>query len=434
MQRTRTSLNLQRPVSRQAKYIVSSPIGCYTEYMTLAFAQDNRKKLVDAFSKKLIVVTAYSQMQRSNDASFTFEQEANFLYLTGIDVPDWRVIIDGQDNKLWLVAPDVDSLHQTFDGSLSWDDATRISGIENIITSKQANELLIELSKKYKTVYTLGKDPYSNHYDFHQNPAGQNLRRYLKSYFSDIKDCRLELAQLRAIKKPAEIRAIRKAIALTIDAFNLVKNKLPELKYEYEVEAEFSYYFKKNGAAGHAYDPIVAVAKNACTLHYIDNKDAIQKNTLLLLDIGARVGGYAADITRTYAISTPTSRQIEVHRAVEQAHHEIIELLKPGLAVVEYQKSVDCIMQHALITLGLLNDRTDVATYRKYFPHAISHGLGIDVHDSLGRPDKFAAGMILTVEPGIYIPEEGIGVRIEDDILITDTGYENLSARLSTSL
>jgi Xaa-Pro aminopeptidase len=401
--------------------------------MKSTFFSNNRLQLTHSLNK-LVILTAYHQMQRGNDAASKFEQEANFWYLTGIEAPDWRVIIDGQDNKLWLVAPDIDTIHQTFDGSLSWDDATRISGIENIVTSKQANELLIELSKKYKTVYTLGKDPYSNHYDFYQNPAGQNLRRYLKSYFSDIKDCRLELAQLRAIKKPAEIRATRKAIALTIDAFNLVKNKLLELEYEYEVEAEFSYYFKKNGASGHAYDPIVAGSKNACTLHYIDNNARLKNNSLLLIDIGARVDGYAADITRTYAIGTPTKRQIAVHEAVENAQKRIISLLLPGFSVIKYQEQVDEIMIDALVSLGLMKSRDDYTNYRKYFPHAIGHGLGIDVHDSLGKTLEFRPGMVLTVEPGIYIPEEGIGVRIEDDILITETGHENLSAALSTSL
>jgi len=119
---------------------------------------------------------------------------------------------------------------------------------------------------------------------------------------------------------------------------------------------------------------------------------------------------------------------------VENAQQQIILLLRPGLSVAEYHEKVDDIMTNALISLKLMKSRDDTTNYRKYFPHSISHGLGIDVHDSLGKPDAFKAGMVLTVEPGIYIPEEGIGVRIEDDILITDTGCENLSAALATSL
>ncbi|MBC7565055.1 M24 family metallopeptidase, partial [Candidatus Saccharibacteria bacterium] len=151
----------------------------------------------------------------------------------------------------------------------------------------------------------------------------------------------------------------------------------------------------------------------------------------VLLDIGARLNGYPADITRTYAHGDVSDRHKAVHLAVETAHHKIIALLKPGLNVKDYFHKVDKIMLVALHDLGLLKVEED---YRKYFPHSISHGLGIDVHDSLGGPEAFQPGMVLTVEPGIYIPEEGIGVRIEDDILITENGHENLSAGLPTSL
>lgn len=371
-------------------------------------------------------------MQRSNDAAFQLEQEANFWYLTGIEAADWWVIID--DDKSWLVAPDVDQAHQIFDGSLSWVEAKRISGVDEVLSRENADELLQTLARKHKAVYTLGTDPRAKHYDFVLNPAQKEMQKRLKKIFTEVRDCRQDLAKLRAIKQPHEITAMKKAIALTVDMFADVKKKLPELTTEYEVEAEFTYSFGKSGGVDHAYDPIVAGGKNACTLHYNNNKDQLNAGELLLIDIGARVDGYAADITRTYAIGTPTERQTAVHRAVETAHKAIIKLLRPGLSVTEYQTKVDTIMQDALISLDLLKDRKDHATYRKYFPHAISHGLGIDVHDSLGRPTELRPGMVLTVEPGIYIPEESIGVRIEDDILITDTGHLNLSGALPTSL
>jgi Xaa-Pro aminopeptidase len=153
-----------------------------------------------------------------------------------------------------------------------------------------------------------------------------------------------------------------------------------------------------------------------------------------LLDIGARAGGYAADITRTYAYGEPTKRQIEVHAAVRDAQQQIIQLIQPNVTVEQYQREVDTIMADALLRIGLMSNRDDTENYHKYFPHAISHGLGVDVHDSLGSPKYLLPGMVLTVEPGIYIPEEGIGVRIEDDILVTSSGNENMSRRLSTDL
>lgn len=395
--------------------------------------EHNRKRFEQAIGLGVVVLTAYSLQQRMNDAAFRFEQEANFWYLTGISAPNWQLIMDTDTGESWLVAPEVDAVHQVFDGSLSHSDAMDTSGIGTVLSPKDAEDVLKGLAKKYNTVYTLDKDPYEKHYDFALNPAQRALTRKLKQIFTGIADCRKQLAIQRAIKTPEEIGAIKDAIALTVQGFERVKTQLAKLRYEYEIEAEFTHEFRRNGAVGHAYDPIIASGKNACTLHYNDNQQELGSSELVLLDVGARVRGYAADITRTYALGTPTPRQVEVHAAVEKVHHAIIGLLRPGYSIAEYHREVDRMMKESLLDLGLLVSPDDTK-YRNYFPHAISHGLGIDVHDSLGGPLKFATGMVLTVEPGIYIPEEGIGVRIEDDILITDTGYENLSGALSTSL
>lgn len=399
--------------------------------MKAAFFSSNRQRIAHQLKGGIVVLGAYTQMQRGNDAAFTYEQEANFWYLTGIEAPDWEVIIDGTRGKSWLVQPKVSDIHEIFDGSLSAVEAKKISGVDDVLSRDAADTMLRDLAGKHSVVYAIGEHPAKEHYDFVSNPATKQLHASLSRIFSDVQDCRRDIARLRAIKQPEEIAAIKKAIKLTIGAFQDVKVLLPELKKEYEIEAEFSYAFRRAGAAGHAYDPIVAGGKNAVTLHYGKNNDALKQGSLVLLDIGARVDGYPADITRTYAVGVPTPRQVAVHAAVERAHKRIIALLKPGLGVSEYHESVDMIMKDALESLGLLNTPED---YRKYFPHAISHGLGVDVHDSLGGPTQFEASMVLTVEPGIYIPEEGIGVRIEDDILINETGHTNLSSALSTSL
>lgn len=398
------------------------------------FHSSNRQNIAKKLDGGLAILTAYSAVQRGNDASFQFEQEANFWYLTGIEAPDWWVIIDGTQDKSWLVRPGVSESHQVFDGSLSSDEAIKISGIDTVLANDEATQLLKEMTKKHKTVYALGDHPHVGYFDFVVNPAQRKTWEMLSSIFDNVQECRLDLARLRAIKQPAEIESIKKAIGLTIDAFNEIRTKLPEYNYEYEVEAEFSYYFRKHGAIGHAYDPIVAGGKNACTLHYNSNNDVLNPKGLLLLDIGARVDGYAADITRTYSLGEPTVRATQIHLEVEKAHKKIISLLKPDLSVRDYQNQVEIIMKQALVGLGLMASINDNDDYSRYFPHAISHGLGVDVHDSLGSPEVLLPGMVLTVEPGIYIPEEAIGVRIEDDILITETGHENLSERLQTSL
>lgn len=402
--------------------------------MNASFFKRNREQLAEKVQGGVIVLSAYAQMQRSNDMAFAFEQEANFWWLTGVDYPNWWMIMDGTRGKSWLVAPQISASHEIFDGSLSMDLAKEISGVNGVLSHDEAHDMLRDLSKKHSVVYALGEQPHAEHFDFILNPAIKSVRERVGRLFTTVQDCRKELAELRAIKQPDEIAAIKAAIAVTIDGFEVVKKKLLSSNYEYEVEAEFNYYFRTHGANGHAYDPIVAGGKNACTLHYIANSDKLKKRQLLLMDIGARSGGYAADITRTYAYGEPTRRQIDVHAAVQSAQQQIIALIQPNLSIEQYQRDVDKIMAEALLTLGLMTGPEDTESYHRYFPHAISHGLGVDVHDSLGSPKYLQPGMVLTVEPGIYIPEEGIGVRIEDDILVTPSGNVNMSQRLSTDL
>jgi len=402
--------------------------------MRSSFFTTNREQLIRQTNGGTIVLSAYAKMQRGNDAAFSFEQEANFWWLSGVDAPDWWLIIDGTRHKSWLVMPDVSDTSQIFDGSLSPEAAKERSGIDAIISHDEAVKILRDLANRHSVVHTLGDQQYAEYLGFTLNPAPKKMYDMLKRTFNVVQDCRKDLAQLRAIKQPEEVVALQQAIDVTIDAFNDVKSAINTFKYEYEIEAEFTYLFQRRGNAKHAYDPIVAAGKNACTLHYDENSAKLKKRELLLLDIGARQSGYPADITRTYAIGEPTKRQISVHAAVVTAQTRIISLLSPNLSVEQYQHEVDSVMVEALLSLGLMSSSRDLELYRRYFPHAISHGLGVDVHDSLGVPKYLQPGMVLTVEPGIYIPEEGIGVRVEDDILITQNGYMNLSARLSTEL
>lgn len=397
--------------------------------MKHVFFTANRSRLMEKVGG-LVVLAANGRMQSTNDTFFPFEQEANFWYLTGINEPDWMVICDGQ-RKSWLVAPDVDPVHQTFDGTLSYDDAKRISGVDDVVSLDDGRTLLRELARKHSVAHTLGDHPQKSHFNFYENPTQRQLFGLLERMFNSVQDCRKDLHRLRAIKQPDEITAIKKAIKLTGDAFTHVKQVLDGLKYEYEVQAEFDYLFARSNAR-HAYTPIVAAGKNACTLHYVSNDARLKRHQLVLMDVGARVDGYAADITRTYAYGEITQRQAAVHAGVTEARKSIIKLLGPGVSVEEYAREVDEIMKDLLHDLGLLKSRSDDETYRRYFSHAVSHGLGIDVHDSLGGPRTFEAGMVVTVEPGVYIEAENIGVRIEDDILITDNGHRNLSASLST--
>lgn len=379
-----------------------------------------------------IVITGHSAMQRRGDSAFAFSQEASFLWLTGINEADWWAIF--YNNELILVAPKRSDMQVIFEGGISQANVIASTQASRVIDPEEADSLLKKLSKEQRRVYTIGKHSHEKYDTFTKNPAQARLRRILGKYFAETDNCRPALARLRAIKTDAEVTLIRHAISATIDGFNQLKARLSDAKYEYQLEATLNAAFRETGAQGHAYDPIVAGAKNACTLHYSANQEVLPKNGLVLVDAGAVVDGYAADITRTYAVGRPTPRQAQVHAAVQAAHYRIIDLIKPGLSLKSYTDAADAIMKNALESLGLLADSSDDVQYRRYFPHAVSHGLGIDVHESLGGYDVFMPGMVLTVEPGVYIPEEGVGVRIEDDILVTADGSENLSAALATSL
>lgn len=394
--------------------------------------QRRRDALTKALGGGLVVLTAYDAMQLSGDMAAPFLQESNFWWLCAIEEPGWRLIIEpgAHGSKATLVRPARSQIQQIFDGATDEQSIKDNSGASMIIDVKDCEQYLRQLATKHTVVYT----PYARaiEHDFVSNPAQKDLSTQLKRLFTTTIDCTKQLAELRAVKSPEEIAAIRKAVKLTCHTFAAVRTQLETYRYEYEVEADMTREFRRVNAA-HAYEPIVAGGSHAVTLHYTKNHSRLAKQQLLLIDVGARVDGYAADITRTYC-ANPTKRQQQVHQAVQQASEKIIRLLRPDLPVAEYVEKVDDIMKDALGSLGLLPDRNDNDQYRRYFPHAVSHGLGIDVHDSLGSPRYFRPGMVLTVEPGIYIPEEGIGVRIEDDILITANGCENLSRGLPTAL
>lgn len=398
-------------------------------YMQPRFFEANRRALSMRLKGGLVVMSAHDKLQQRSDMAYRFTQEPNFWYLCGIDEPGWIVVIE-PNGKDFLIAPTKDDIHVTFDGATDIEAAIRTSGIRRVVDQTEGEQELRRLASLHSVVYSIDHPSYASHFDFSLNPAVTANKRRLERIFGKIQNCNRKINELRAIKQPEEIAIMKKAINLTVKEFQRVHSELSTYNYEYQIEASFSHGFRSNGSGGHAYEPIVAGGKNACTLHYNQNNAKLKKG-LVLLDIGASVGGYAADITRTYSYGEPSKRQRQVHRAVENAHVEIIRLLRPELGVEEYQSKVDSIMRDAIDSLGL---GSDDASLRKYFPHAVSHGLGIDVHDSLGAPKWFKENMVLTVEPGIYIPEESIGVRIEDDIQITANGHKNLSSRLSTGL
>jgi Xaa-Pro aminopeptidase len=395
------------------------------------FAGNRQHLLAGLKSHSFVALTAHGQMQRSDDTAYPFEQEANFWYLTGIDEAGWLLLIDVDAGREYLVAPQRTEVQRVFDGSLGTEAATRTSGVTEVLARKEGFMLLKNLVAGKQRAYILKPRPRRYH-GFYTNRAQHDLLERLHGVATE--DVRPKLAKLRAIKQVPELAAMQKAIDITAASLQALAAQLPAFKYEYEAEAWLGYEFRRRGAPGHAFEPIIATGENACTLHYIANDSPLKSGQLVVMDVGARFNHYSADITRTLAIGQPSARQLAIIAAVQRVHDEAIKLCYPGRPVKEYIQAVEVLMGAEQAKLGLIADATDRRSIYTYMPHAISHGLGIEVHDSLGQPEVFAAGMVLTVEPGIYIPTEGIGVRIEDDILITSDGPKILSASLPPRL
>ena len=404
------------------------------------FSQDffkaNREKLQQLLkSEDPIVVTANGLIQRGADSSYSFTQDSNFWYLTGISDPDITLVIDG--NREFLIVPIREGSRVTFDGQIDVASLTAISGISDIVNEATGWTRIDNLLEKTKRLATLAPAPsYIEQFGLYANPARSRLMERVGRHVSDLEliDIRTELANMRMIKQEQEIVAIQAAIDITIASLKDVLSK-PKgtYKYEYQIEADIAHGFRYRGSEGHAFEPIVAGGVRACTLHNITNDAAINMGDLVVLDVGASVCGYAADITRVYATTKPTKRQMDVFEAVKEAQSYAISLLKPGANLKTYESKVARFVGTKLKQLKLISNLND-ESIRHYFPHATSHFLGLNVHDVGDYQKPLQAGTVITVEPGIYIPEEGIGVRIEDDVLITKEGIDILSRNLPSKL
>lgn len=400
-------------------------------YFTAEFFKGNRQKLLEKSNSELIVVTANGLLQRNSDVNYPFQQDRSFWYLTGIDDPDVVLVIG--NGQPCLIVPEQSHIKDIFDGSIENTDLIKRSGITKVYSQKNGWKHLITLVKNSKSVSTLQTCPgYVKGIGMYTNPARSRLVKRLKSYNSQIAihDIRPYLAELRVIKQVEEINTIQKAVDITCKSFIEIQKAIDDFKFEYEIDAQLLSGFRRNSAIP-AYENIVASGKNACTLHYISNNDRIKSGSLVLIDAGAQCENYAADITRTFTTSGSTKRQYAVIDAVEEALKFGISQLKPGVSFKECEGEVRQFIGEKLLELGLISENSKEAI-QKYYPHS-PHYLGLDVHDVGNYDWPLKAGMVLTLEPGIYIPEENIGVRIEEDILITENSAVVLSQKLPTT-
>lgn len=407
---------------------------------TSDFFSGNRERLRQLFTGTApIVLTANGLMQRGADEAYPFQQDANFWYLTGITDPGVILVMDKA--KEYLIVPGRTESREAFDGAIDTAALTRISGISTVMGEREGWKTLYARINRVQHVATLGApSSYVDDWGLFTNPARAALVKQLRDKNPDIEllDLRTHLARMRMVKQPVEIEALQKAIDITIDTLKEVSRpkQLHGYAHEYELEADITRGFRKRGATGlmgHAFTPIVASGQHACTLHHITNDGALASDELIILDVGAQWQGYNADITRTIISTEPSRRQQAVYDAVLAVQDYAFSLLKPGVIFRDYEEQVVAFMGEKLRELGLIKTITEDSV-RKYFPHATSHYLGLNTHDVGDYERPLEPGVVMTVEPGIYIPEEGIGVRIEDDVLITADGIDILTKRLPRTL
>lgn len=403
----------------------------------------NRQHFVSNITPQSIVILhSNDEFPQSGDALLRFKQSPDLYYLSGID----------QEQSILILFPDspveqyreILFLKQTNEHIAVWeghkytkDEAKAASGIESIFWLDEYETILNLLLHYAETIYlnTNENDRYVHTVPYRDLRMALDLKTRFPLH--KYKRAAPILRRLRSIKSEIEITQIKKACEITESAFRRVLSFVKPGVGEYEIEAEIIHEFIKNRATGHAYNPIIASGASACVLHYNDNNKLCQAGEVILLDFGAEYGNYNADLSRSIPVSGRfTERQKNVYNADLRVMKFATGLLKPGILLDEYQNEVGNFMQSELIDLGLL-DRHDVEKqnkkmplYKQYFMHGTSHFLGLDVHDFGNRYEKLEAGMVLTCEPGIYIASEGLGVRIENNIVLTEDGNIDMMATI----
>lgn len=400
----------------------------------------------------IAIIQGARRIQRSNDTDYRFRQNSDFWYLTGFDHPHAVAVLrtDGGAAFSLFVEPR-DPEMETWNGFRP--------GVEGAIADYAADEAhpnhtladkLPELISGARRIFhVLGTDAALDEKLFHILHEMRLRSRRGVNPPDDIVDPRSVLHEMRLHKEPAELEIMRRAAAVTLEAHQEVAKLAQAGRNEYELEAVLDYTFRRRGTSGPAYSSIVGGGANATILHYVENDQPLVVGQLLLVDSGCELEGYASDVTRTYPIGgTFGGPHRDVYEVVLEAQRVGLEASKPGACLEEIHKATLRSLTHGMVDLGLLEGDVDARiedeSFRRYYMHGTSHWLGLDVHDVGnytvdGRSRPLEPGMVFTVEPGIYVPQDddqapealrGIGVRIEDDVVVTQDGHENLTAAI----
>ncbi len=401
----------------------------YRPLPTDLFRQNRKRFMREMRPNTVAIFHSNDLMPRSGDTCFPFRQNAGLFYLSGIDQEETVLLlypdcVKEKFREVLLIRTASEATSIWEGKKLTKEEATAISGIEKVLFNEEAEAVVRELILLSDGIYvnTNEHDKFYSEILFRDLREAKKLReKYPVHQFHRSQPI---LKKLMMVKSDMEVDIIRHAIGITKKAFHRAVDFIKPGAWEFEVEAEITHEFLRNRCTAHAYEPIIASGKNACVLHYIANDQQLKDGEIVLMDFGCEYANYASDLTRCVPVNGQfTERQAAVYTNLE-----------------DYNKEVGKIMTSELLGLGLLTQKEvddgteDKPAYKKYFMYGTSHHLGIDVHDLANRYDPFRAGMVFTCEPGIYIPAEGIGIRLENDILLTDNGPIDLFSDIPIEL
>ncbi|WP_417437213.1 Xaa-Pro aminopeptidase [Idiomarina abyssalis] len=415
------------------------------------FKQRRRQLLESLPPHSVALVAANSEVTRSNDTEYPFRQNSDFFYLTGFNEPDAVLLLINDSNpRSVLFCQDKDPKHEVWHGlRLGYTNAVEALAVDSAEDLDTLPERLPELLEGIESVfYPMGEDSVlAELVSEARDDVSVKARRSGKLAPQSLSDLRPQLDAMRLIKSANEVAVMKEAGRISSGAFRRIMRFVEAGKHEYQVAAELHHEFAMNGALHPAYGIISGGGANACVLHYTDNRDELQNGDLLLVDAGAEYQGYAADITRTFPVNGKFSEpQSILYNLVLEAQQAAFAEIKPGSNLVQASEAAARVISDGLTKLGILTGDAEEnfkeQRWKTYFIHGLGHWLGLDVHDvgryrdSEGDPVPFKPGMVLTVEPGIYIPEDadvedkwrGIGIRIEDDLVVTADGFDNMTA------
>ncbi|MCM0650328.1 aminopeptidase P family protein [Clostridium swellfunianum] len=397
--------------------------------MNKEFFTRNRANLLKRIKDNSILVLFSGEApQKSADEDYSFTPNRNFYYLTGVNREKTILMITKIDDKVsqTLFIEKADPVVEKWVGKrMTVEEAKEASGIDNIKLLDGFESVLGRYILSYD-VKRLYLDLESRGWDSVPTRANLFARTVFEKYPQiKIKNIYHDICNLRVIKGEEEIVEIKKAIEITYEGIKSLMNNARPGMLEYQIEANFDYVLKCSGVTDYAFKTIAASGVNGTVLHYSKNNANTQDGDLILFDLGAQWKYYNADISRTFPVNGKfTERQKEIYNIVLKAMEDTMAVIKPGVPFSKLNEATKLSLAESLKKIGLINEDSELS---KYYYHGVSHYLGLDTHDVGDGNTELKSGMVLTVEPGLYIEEEKIGIRIEDDVLVTESGYENLS-------